>query len=330
MSSSISSSKSGSSKSGGGLRFVLLLALLVGAAELAAWALLPINQGRHEADQRLQDVAAAGAQTRVVLLSDSVSYAALELAPAVAGVLDLSTNRAISAAGNCFLIERVLDEAPNIERVVLIVGPHTWTEDLRGKLASVYFTRLFMRPEEMAQVERLLERPDLVRDMAEAQCRQAFLPPSYLRRGALLRPLSSALRDLGQKLRAEQPPPTEPTTQAQAFYDERRAWKHFDPSPVTRAFLPRLAQVCSQRGVRLELLPCPLAPQLVSAWKAGGLWAGYTAWMGALAEQHTTTSFIEACPWPDARDSDFYDGSHLAPAPKTIWGAALAGYLAGE
>jgi len=306
---------------------VLLLVLFVGAAELAAWALLPPNLGRHEVDERIEQTLRPAQDVRVVLLSDSVSYGALDLVPSQAGVLDLSTNNAVSAAGNHFLIARLLERAPDLERVVYVASPVAWIGDLRGKLTSTYFTSVFTRPAEAEQVERLLGRSDLASAMRAAGRREWCLPPSYLRRGALARPLVETTRALGQDLREDRPVSSQPLPAALALYRERGAWRHFTASDTSRVFLERLGELCAERGVQLELLPSPLAPRLLESWRATGYWEEYLAWMRSLAGAHPTTTFVEECPWEAPSDGAFYDGDHLHAGPKKSWAEALAAYL---
>jgi hypothetical protein len=332
MSSSTSSSERGA-------RRTLLWALLLWCAVEAAFQhLLPEHLGRHELDERVAQIEGLSRAPRQVLLSDSVSYRVLEHLPdgPPPDLLDLSSNQAVSAAGNCFLLERLaerladVDPAGRVERVVYVLGPTSLGTDLRsGRFVESYFTSVFTRDLEVAAVRERLGREDLARAM-EDQARDHWLvPPSYRRRGHLLRPLALALRDLRRALAADDALPTAVRGAARRRIVEEAG----DPLPlsaVSRAFLPRLAEATAHLGAELELRFAPLPPSLLEAWRKSGALSGLEAELEALGAAHWPLTFDAQPLLPEAADAWFYDGSHLARPLRARYAEKLLRAVVGE
>jgi len=321
-------------------RFLALLALFVLVAEVAFAALLPVHRGRHEGDARLASLESLSEIPRVALISDSVCYGVLDGVEAPADVLDLTSNQAISTAGNAFLLRRLFEagerlrgagEAGRVEEVVYLLSPTSYAANVDwANFVAPYFTDLFLDPADVAELEERVERPELPRAMEANRRTLALHPPSYVRRGAVHDPLVGLLRSLKRRLYADRPPATELPPGARALLDERAALETFEPSEITRAFLPRLAELCAEHGARLHLGRPPIAPSLIAAWRESGYWESYRAWVADFAEEHEGVSAAFDLPWTPPGDTAFYDGVHLDQAPKLEWGEALARMLSGH
>lgn len=304
--------------------------LLVAGAETAFALFLPVDRGRHEVDRLLAAAERGALAGEVLVLSDSVSYDALTGIPGTAGIADATSNRALSVAGNTFLVQRILARgAPDLSAVAYVAEPMTYEYDLDSKnyLAS-YFTSLFTRPEEIALVAKTLGRPDLVAAMEAARREVWLYPPSYLRRGFLLGPLTLRMRGLKRYLSSDVLP-AEPTALALADYRLRRERAEFRPARTSSVFLPLLAELLAARGVRLVLIPAPVAPTLREAWDRNTFADQVRAWLQGLAATHPNMTVLDHCPLQTLEDRFFYDGSHLSAGPKQAWGEALARTLAG-
>ncbi len=334
------SSSTSSSERGRAQRFAGLALALAAAAEAAFGLLAEESRGRHEVDDCAHAVVAFRTAPRTVLVADSVSYGVLDAVALPDDVLDLSNNQTIATAGNCFLLERLAKElerrgAEGPDFVVIAMNPVSWDSDLdSARFLEPYFVTVFDRPEEIASVERLLGRPALVTAMRRARLENAVQLPSHLRRGLLEAPLRDGLRELkrrGQELLgggvSEAPGGGALWAEAaRAKIAERAALATFVPSPVTAAYLPEIAALCAERGARLVLMPAPLPPTVLAAWRANGFWDGYLASLARFTAGHPAVVLPE-CPYLAPSDAAFYDGVHLIQSAKNAWAEVLAGAL---
>lgn len=342
MSSSTSSSEApdGTGERARALRFLGLAALLVLGAEAGLALLADESRGRHEVDDCAHAVAAFGTPPRTVLLSDSVSYGVLDAVDLPPDVLDLSNNQTIAAAGNAFLLRRLWGEldrrgADGPEAVVIVMNPVSWEADLGSeRFLQPYFVTVFRRPEEIADVAATLGRPELVAAMRRAAFATALHPPSTLRRGLVHTPLRDALRALKRAAQerlgggANEAPGGAGlwAEAARAKIEERSALTRFGVSPVSAAYLPRIAALCAERGARLYLVPAPLPPTVLAAWRANGYWPSYLETLERLAGVHGA-AIVPECPYLAPDDASFYDGVHLVQSAKDAWAEVLAGVL---
>lgn len=301
--------------------------------ELALGLALPVHRGRHEVDTRVAQIASLEGAPRAVLLADSLSFGALvgeeDGRPLVGeDVLDLASNQSIGVAGNAFLLRRLLEATPAApERVVYASYPHSFRSNLDSeRFLEPYFTSVFTAPEEIADVERLLDRPDLDAALRSAGGLGGLYPPSHTRRGWLLDRVSAGLRSAQRALLGGRSAPKAGEAARQKIA-ERAALPGFEASEVTRAFLPELIARCEERGIELVLVTAPLPPSLKSAWEASGYWEQYEAWRADLAAAHPETVRVLPCPWTPSSDDEFYDGVHVVPSTRIAWGRALAGLL---
>lgn len=311
-------------------RRTLALALAAAAAIEAALAVgLPEQLGRHEVDARVATVADPPPGVRCVLLADSVSYDVLASPPA--GVLDLSTNQSVSTAGNAFLVERLVDAVGEgaLERFVYVLSPTSFAADLESeRFLEPYFTSIFTRPREREAVATLLARPALDAALAEHTGDPWLQPPSYRRRGYLTWSLTRLLRRVEHELHAGGSLPTEPTAAAAERIATDVALPVLAVSPVTAAFLPRLARAAGRVGAVVEVRLAPVPPTSRAAWEASGALPTLEAELRALCASEPNLSYGGAVPYAPPGDAAFVDGSHLHPVAERDYGAALAALLA--
>lgn len=300
--------------------------------ELVLAASLPTHLGRHEVDDRVAAIEQVGTCPEVVLLSDSVTYGALDtIGWKSPEVLDLSTNQAIGVPGNVFLLRRLgarLDSRkryPEVQRVVYVVRPTSLSHDpSRGRFVDSYFTSVFNRPREVRSMRLEFEDSELADAMESAADAQRFEPPSLRRRGHLLRPLSLWLRSLGQELDSGAPlPPL--TASAREQLAQESAWTEPRFSEATRRGLPLLAAEARALGAELEIRFAPVAPSLAAAWSENGYGSAVVEELRSLLGD---SARVYARPLYEARaDEVFSDGSHLAIDPRREYAEELAGYL---
>ncbi|QDU68005.1 hypothetical protein [Engelhardtia mirabilis] len=311
---------------------LVIAAVLAVVVELLLALALPEHRGRHELDARVAQVQGARIAPRVVLLSDSVSYDVLW--PVPDGVLDLSSNQSVSTAGNAFLVQRLADTLARrgvgggVERVVYVLSPASFEADLRSeRFLELYFTSIFNRPAERHAVSERLGRPELVAEL-ETQARRRWLyPPSYLRRGYLLRPLAEAMRELDRRLRGSgQLPSAAPAATLQRI-DKDTALDHLMVSEVTADFLPLLAEAAGRLGARVEVRLAPVPPTTRAAWQANGALPDLERELEALCAPVDGLTYGGPIPYEPPGDRAFYDGSHLHPVARRAYGEALAAEL---
>ncbi len=333
MSSSTSSSEARRARS-----FLVTSLALTAAIEATFGILADENRGRHEVDDRVHAVAALDTPPRTVLLADSVSYGVLDGVTLPDDVLDLSNNQSIGAAGNYFLLRRlvhVLERrgAPDPAFVVVAMNPVSWASDLDSeRFLAPYFTSVFRRPDEIESVARSLDRPELTVAMRHSAFATAVQVPSLLRRGLVQTPVRDGLRELKRTLSA---PGTEAVDEAPggaALWSEiardkisaRALLREFSAPAVTAAYLPQIAALCRERGTRLVLLPAPVPPSVLEAWQANGYWASYLEHMSRLTGGEPDVVVVSRCPYTPPSDAAFYDGVHLVQSAKNAWADALA------
>lgn len=298
------------------------------------------HRGRHEVDDCAHAVAAFGTPPRTVLLADSISYGVLDAVTLPDDVLDLSNNQTIGAAGNFFLLQRLAREldrrgASGPSHLVMVMSPDSWDSNLdSATLLEPYFVTVFDGAGEIASVAGSLERPALVAAMRRSRWESALQLPSYLRRGLVQAPLRDGLRGLKRRLQeglggANEAPGGAAlwAEAARAKIAARAAVAGFVVAPVTEAYLPQLAALCAERGARLVLMPAPLPPTVVAAWRANGLWQDYLETLARLTAEHPAL-VLEECPYRAPSDESFYDGVHLVQSAKNAWAQVLAGVLA--
>lgn len=179
----------------------------------------------------------------------------------------LTTNQAISVAGQYYLLRDALRTFTNVRRVRLVYTPMSWQNDLRGPLARDYFCAFFHQLDQVREVFSV--KGDLELSAAHAG---RWLLPNLMAANSTS---NLHLQPAGAEWIA--PPPAESTPQSsggdepllrassylvQQFTlpsptDVERAPGAVPVSGVSRYFLDRIRDLCRQRGVELRVLPSP-------------------------------------------------------------------------
>jgi hypothetical protein len=182
----------------------------------------------------------------------------------------LTTNQAISLAGQFYLLRDALASFPNARHVRFVYTPKSWTNDLSGPFVHDYFCAFFHRGDEVAEVFRV--KRDLT--LSAAHAGRWLLPnlmmansgsnlhmqsgnADWLEPPLLAAPLSTAgsgasgepLLWAASRLLWKIDPPLAP---AQKIDRERVI-----VSDVSWYFLGRMKDLCRARGIELRVLPGP-------------------------------------------------------------------------
>ncbi len=324
MSSSTSSSEHPSGAEAKAKRFLLCLAVGVLSVEAVIGGWVPVQKGRHEVDRRVAEIERIAQVPPTVFLSDSISYEVLMGVGLPEDVLDLSSNQTIGVAGNYFLLRRLLERAPGqVERVVYAFSPLSLSANLDSKnYLKAYFETVFLRADEIDDIEHRLGRKELSRAMEKARLRALVEPPSSNRAGVIRDPLGVSLRDWKRTLRRGGPVSEAVTPLAQTKISEQ-AGLRFRTSAVTDTFLPALADLCAAHGIELVLVTAPVAPSIDQAWRENGFWEEYETYLGEFEAGRGAVTWIHPCPFRPDADGSFYDGVHLEELSKGAWGRAL-------
>ncbi|HEX4797165.1 MAG TPA: hypothetical protein VH370_25455 [Humisphaera sp.] len=178
----------------------------------------------------------------------------------------LTSNQAVSVAGQCYLLEESLSSFPNLQDVYLIYIPGCFSNDLPNELSHDYFCGYFHQP----------------RQVLEVFCVKRDFELSVAHVGRLLLPNLMTANSNWQPLMSTQPTPArhptaaflapapgggEPLLALLSKYFGLVPEPHVMPagtygadlSPVSRYFLAKMRADCAARGVRLHVLPDPLS-----------------------------------------------------------------------
>lgn len=111
---------------------------------------------RHEVDYKVH-LSEYSTQKNIdtILLSDSVSYGPLSRYKLKPNILDLSSNQAISLAGNYFLLERYLKTHKAPKEVYLFFIYDLFKNNLTSRLNYLYFTTVFTKKNEQEELSRI-------------------------------------------------------------------------------------------------------------------------------------------------------------------------------
>lgn len=297
---------------------------------------IPEDRGRHEVDRRIYEIATIHFRPRAVLLSDSVSYSAIESSNATETILDLSSNQSITVAGNEFFLHRLLTRLDNLRlgategmRVVYAVNPISFNVDLDASpLVDTYFTSVFTQSREVKAVETKLFRTDIARRMERDSMNCWLYPPSYLRRGILQRPLISSLRAGDQWRRGNERPPEAPTPDALRRIAELSNVA-FSPSETSSVFLREMSELCRKKDIELVIVRAPVPPSLLAAWDTTGFTAAFKRFLKQELAENDRAKIILSNDGPK-EDAAFYDGMHMLPSERRRWGSKLVTYLISE
>jgi hypothetical protein len=317
-----SSSTSSSEPSPGGRRAGLLGAVvLVLAGEAAvSWATVP-DRGRHPSDAVLTAVDRGLPRRPVLFWGDSASARSLEGKDDGGLVNDIASSQAVSMGGVFFTVRRHVERSGAPDAVVLCAIPEAYTNDLDDEHAPSYFEDSFNAPREILDHWRVTGRGGQALRMAL----YAAVEPPSLRRQAWARRAGRELRGDPTGRRPLGPDPL-PLPDRDALVAERIRERTFPVSPVSRAYLERLASYLDGLGVRLVLLEGPVQDAARRAWDRAGTLDAQRTFLAELAGRHPC---VEERRWDAGawRTEEFYDRAHLLPSSLRRYGDRLLAEL---
>lgn len=302
---------------------VATLALLIGVLGFELlFSRTPEDQGRHEVDDIFASLPDAHTCPPVLVLSDSVTFGVLAPDPRW---FDGTSNAAIGTAGNFFLVTRVIDRGCRPQHVVLIEHPSSLAEDLRGPRSELYFTSIFYRRHEEADLRRRLpSRTELADAMAVARWSRILSPPSAWRSGALRRPLEERVAQLAVTEERD-------ATAANAAAIDALLSARSEPALARESAVYRdaLGDLSEQTGFALHFVEAPRPPTIAAAWEGswGRLWQTTCT---TTAQGRSRTHCVRSSEiWVPSDDESFRDGVHLTRAGKRQYRRGLEAFLQG-
>ena len=180
----------------------------------------------------------------------------------------LTTNQALSVAGQCYLMEDAMRSCPNVSDVYLLYIPGCFSNNLPPPLSREYLCGYFHSAPQVAEIFRVKHDVSL----SAAHVGRMLLPNLMLensfRNHAAAPPQSQALVESGGRFAVTQPDitgepllallqrwwspsPSSPATPAGTYGPQL--------SPVSEYFLAKMRADCASRNVKLHVLPCPLS-----------------------------------------------------------------------
>jgi hypothetical protein len=223
------------------LGFLLGLVVLVALCERAAGWYTTRTDGRHLIGREVYLVQnrlkAADPAVRRVYLGDSV---ARQLFPpgeeSSPSHKYLTSNQAISMAGQFYLLEQATSAYPNLREVTLFYTANGWANDLDQVYTHDYFCGYFHQAEQIADVFAV--KRDL--ELLSVHVARALLPQ--------LMAMNSALSVVRTKPADEE---------ADTLTAVERPQRRIEPSRISDVFLQRMRRLCARRGLVLRVYPCP-------------------------------------------------------------------------
>ncbi|HWE95659.1 MAG TPA: hypothetical protein VG269_16965 [Tepidisphaeraceae bacterium] len=221
----------------------------------------------------VQQAAKRDARVRTIVLGDSVSRQLFTpgTEPGLRGgrVRFLSSNQAISAAGQYYLMEDALRHYPRLKDVYLFYLPGAWANDLPPALTHDYFCAYFHHADQVAEVFAV--KRDFALTAAHAG---RWLLPHVMEANSLSRPAfifqATAPRPSQGAQAGTAPPPPDPeplltalsglcAPQAPAIFPPRPGMSPIVMSPVSAHYLAKMHAECKAHGATLHVLPCPVS-----------------------------------------------------------------------
>jgi len=108
--------------------------------------IFPFSQSRNVASESIFRVIARSKlddSSKILLIGDSVARQ-LKLGDSQSDYFDLTTNQAISLAGQFVLVQNALENNTNLEKIVLIYHPHSFNNNLDQEWTFNYFCKPFL------------------------------------------------------------------------------------------------------------------------------------------------------------------------------------------
>ena len=211
-----------------------------------------------------------GPRVQVLYLGDSVSRQLFRPgAEPNPRVRYLSSNQAISLAGQYYLLRRAMDHCPGVREVDLIYFPMAWRNDLPRSLSHDYYCGYFHSPGQVAETFKVTRDCDLLvahlgrwllpNLMAanSASHPQYAAPPPESAGGAETapradpEPLLTAMTRICRAMPGDMRP-----------RDQPRKAGEIKLSAVSLHFLSKIRALCRDRGCQLRIIPSPCSDRV--------------------------------------------------------------------
>jgi hypothetical protein len=150
----------------------------------------------------------------------------------------LTTNQAVSLAGQYYLLRDALDAHTNVRRIILFYNPRAWSNNLDQVYTHDYFCGFFHRPDEIREVFGVTRNWGLL----GAHVGRALLPNLAE---------SNSWMSMSQ---ARVLPPIKMANDKAVV---------FPVSDVSRHFLGRIHEIAERRGISLQIYPGPVSDEFV-------------------------------------------------------------------
>ena len=218
------------------IHFFVLLACITIALELSLARANRVSHGQYRIGEIVYQVLEAAdaphPQVTTLILGDSVALQLFHLhAEPSPRFLNLPSTAAVSVGGQYCVLQRVIDHAPHLRQVYLLMTPRSWANNLDQIFTHDYFCGYFHSPSLVWEVWSLEHDPQLT----EAHLGRMLLPNIMAENSYLNRSQSAS------------GVPIVPVG--------------FDPAHrLSRAsvyFLGKMKHLCRERHIDLKVLPCP-------------------------------------------------------------------------
>ncbi|HZL37418.1 MAG TPA: hypothetical protein VFC78_19025 [Tepidisphaeraceae bacterium] len=249
----------------------LLVAILIFDQMIGVW-LRRTNQERKlggEVFMAVQRAHRKNTDISAIFLGDSVSHQLFRPGREPPGVCFLTSNQAVTAAGQFYLMDDALRHYRGLKDVYLFYLPACWTNDMPRAFTRDYFCAYFHTFDDVVEVFKVKRDFELLFAHADR-----WLMPHIMLANSLQRPVASlgpaAQTALGPRAAGTAPLPPDP----EPLLTPLSRWLASPPavvprvpagsvpvilSPVSRHYLARMRQECAAYGVRLHILPCPVS-----------------------------------------------------------------------
>jgi len=255
---------------------------------------------RHEVDYKVylasNNLSAVNEQAQTLLLSDSVTFGPISKYRLKREICDLTSNQAISLAGNFFLLKRYLRTHKSPRQLYLFFIYDLFFNDLTSRYTYLYFTTVFTKKEELEEIEKL-GRKDIYEklsyfNMTKADLKKILVDYSPPKRKPFIL-LSSV--DNPERPRNE-------------IIDKRAdIFAGAKLTPFARHFLEKISQTCRKSGIIFTLVVEPMPETVYRAFSYSPLYRE----LHGLSREKNWFRLTDVNKMTLFGDSEFVDGIHL-------------------
>ncbi|EKE02177.1 MAG: hypothetical protein ACD_20C00413G0001 [uncultured bacterium] len=269
---------------------------------------------RHEVDEKV----AILDKTRdndfnIIILSDSVTLNALKDIRIKNEIYNLSTNEAISFAGNYFLLKRYLSNNIAPKKVFIFIVPHLLINNLKSQTATTYFESVFYRKDEISKIKEL-GRNDLYKNIyfklfqIQMQLRyRAF--KSQLFKFVKSQNATISLLDVRNNLDLEKNDIYKQEVLDETDFKTLLDTNKSSMSEIAKIFLKEIYNLCKANNTELMIILEPINPDVYPMWSNSALKKDFYKFLSEnnikFEDVNTLYSFPQA--------AFLYDAIHLRP-----------------